>query len=293
MKQGLTFLTQAILLTATLVSIHGQALGQDSVSVRNELKQAPWFVEKFRVSVGGFLPVSNTNIQVDIKGGLPGAEIDFEKDLGFNTTQLTFQADFQWRITRRSRINLSYYNIPRKSTYTLNREIIFNDIVYPVSASVNSYFNTAIYQVTYGYAIVAKPNLELGVLIGTHLVGGEVGISLNNSNGSISADSDFGFTAPVPDLGIWGGYSFNKRLAFTLDLTYLDLTVGDVSGRIIAYNALFLYRATGKLDIALGYSGLNFRVDVFKTNAEGHFKWGYNGPALGVTYSFGKKPWGG
>ncbi len=28
-----------------------------------------------------------------------------------------------------------------------------------------------------------------------------------------------------------------------------------------------------------------------ETNGEGHFKWGYNGPSLAVTYSFGKKPW--
>jgi hypothetical protein len=290
MRRG--FIKHAILSIAALVFFLNQTLAQDSIKVMSEIKRAPWFVEKFRVTVGTFLPVSNTSIQVDIKGGIPGAEVDFEKDLGFNTTQLTLQANFQWRISRRSRINLHYYNIPRKSTYTLNKDITFNDIVYPVSASVNSYFNTAIYQVSYGYALLAKPNFELGVLIGTHLVGGEVGISLNNTNGTISANSDFGFTAPVPDLGIWGGYAFSKKLALNLELTYLDLTISDVSGRIISYNVLFTYRATGKLDIALGYSGLNFRVDVYKANAEGHFKWGYNGPALGVTYSFGKKPWG-
>ncbi len=284
---------KVILSIAAVVFAISHTLGQDAATAGStEVKQAPWFVEKFKVSIGTFLPVSNTNINVDIKGGVAGQEIDFEKDLGFNQTQLTFQADFQWRISRRSRVNLNYYNIPRKSTYNIQKDIIFNDIVYPVSASINSYFNTAIYQISYGYAILAKPRYEFGVLIGTHLVGGEVGMAINNPNGSISGSSDFGFTAPVPDLGIWGGYAFSDRFAVNLEFTYLALTLGDVTGRILSYNALFVYRATGKLDVALGYSGLNFAVDVYKTNAEGHFKWSYNGPSLGVTYAFGKKAWG-
>ncbi len=283
---------KVLLSIAAVVIIITHTFGQDAAPAPSEVKQAPWFVEKYRVSIGTFLPVSNTNISVDIKGGVAGQEIDFERDLGFNQTQLTFQANFQWRISRRSRINLNYYNIPRKSTYNIQKDIIFNDIVYPVSASINSYFNTAIYQISYGYAILAKPNYEFGVLIGTHLVGGEVGMAINNPNGSISGSSDFGFTAPVPDLGIWGGYAFSDRFAVNLEFTYLALTTGDVTGRILSYNALFVYRATGKLDVSLGYSGLNFSVDVYKTNAEGHFKWSYNGPSLGVTYSFGKKAWG-
>jgi hypothetical protein len=77
-----------------------------------------------------------------------------------------------------------------------------------------------------------------------------------------------------------------------LDIDYLSLTVGDITGSIFAYNLLFIYKLMEKLDISLGFSGLNFKVDAFKTNVEGHFKWGYNGPGLGVTYSFGKKSWG-
>lgn len=278
-------LIASVLLLSVLTDCYSQ--NGDSTSI----KKAPWFVERFRLSAGTFLPVSNTNIQVSILGGVAGTDIDFETDLGFNKSQLTFLANIQWRTTRRSRINFNYYNIPRSSTHVLDRDITFNNKTYTVNASVNSYFNTAIYQVSYGYAILAKPNYELGVLIGTHLIGGNVGISLNNPNGTISAASDFGFTAPLPDLGIWGGYAFNKRLALTLDFAYLSLAVGDYSGSILAYNASFVYKVIDRLDVSLGYSGLNCTFNVVKTNAEGHFKWSYNGPSLGVTYSFGKKYW--
>jgi hypothetical protein len=264
----------------------------DSVNSPIVKKPAPWFVERFKLSGGFFVPVSNTSIQVGIQGGVAGTDIDFEKDLGYNSGQVTFLSNFQWRITRRSRISLNYYNIPRNSSHTLNKDITFNDTTYHINSTVSSFFNTAIYQISYGYAILEKPKYELGVMIGTHLVGGKVGISANDTGGSVSGSRDFGFTAPLPDLGIWGGYAFSDRFAMNLDLDYLSLTVGDISGSIFAYNLLFMYRVVGKLDVSLGFSGLNCKVDVTKTNAEGHFKWGYNGPALGVTYSFGRKSWG-
>jgi len=270
------------------VLILTNCFAQDATNNATLLKKAPWFVERFRVTGGFFVPSNNTNLQVSIKGGAVGTEIDFENDLGFAKNELTFLGNFQWRIKRRSRINLNYYNIPRSATHTIDRDITFNGKTYPVNATVNAVFNTAIYQVTYGYAILAKPNYELGLLIGTHLVQGRAGMALN---ATASATTDFTFVAPVPDLGIWGGYAFNKRIAINLDFTYLALSYGDYSGRILAYNLLFIYKMTNKLDLSAGFSGLNFRLDVDKTNAEGHFKWGYNGPSFGAVYSFGKKSW--
>jgi hypothetical protein len=264
---------------------------QDSVNHHTEIKSAPWYVERFRLSAGFFVPITNTNLQVGVKGGMPGTPINLEKDLGFDDGQLTFLANFQWRISRRSRVNLNYYNIPRSSTHTLTKDITFKDSTYYVNSSVNSFFNTAIYQVSYGYAILSKPNYELGVMIGAHIVGGKTGISINGANVGGSASSDFGFTAPLPDLGIWGGYAFNKRMAANLDVDYLSLTVGNITGSIFAYNIVFIYKLTEKLELSAGYSGLNFKVNDEKQNVEANFKWGYNGPELGITYSFGKKSW--
>jgi hypothetical protein len=260
-------------------------------STHTEKKIAPWYVERFKLTAGFFVPVSNTNFQVGVQGGQAGTPVNLEKDLGYNSGQVTFLANFQWRISRRSRVNLNYYNIPRSSTHTLTKDITFKDSTYHVDATVNSFFNTAIYQVSYGYAILSKPNYELGIMIGTHIVGARAGLSLSGANVNASASSNFGFTAPLPDLGIWGGYTFNKRMAVNLDVDYLSLTVGDYTGSIFAYNILFIYKLMEKLNISLGYSGLNFKVDEVKQKVEANFKWGYNGPALGITYSFGKKSW--
>jgi hypothetical protein len=283
-----------LLLLIFTLTVQARSTGsttKDSGNSSTDIKTAPWFVERFRLTGGFFLPVSNTDIQIGVNGGRQGTEVDFEKDLGFKSTNGTFLGELQWRITRRSRLGLNYYNIPRNSTYRLDKEINFNGQIYPVDATVKSFFNTAIYQVSYGYAFVSKPKLELGVLVGTHLVGGKVGISLTAENLDKSASNDYGFTAPLPDLGLWGGFAVSNRLALNFDVNYLALTVGEVTGSILTYNLLFIYKIFDKLDLSLGYAGLNFSVEVVKPDVEAHFDWGYNGPALGLSYTFGKKTW--
>jgi hypothetical protein len=252
---------------------------------------APWWVEKFKLSAGFFLPINNTKIQVGANGAADGTDIDFQKDLGFGATIATFMANFQWRISRRSRINLGYFNMNRSSTHTLQKDITFDTTTYHVNSTVNTYFNTAIYQFAYGYAIIEKPNYEVGVSLGAHTVGAKAGIALSGANVGISKSNNFGFTAPLPDLGVWGGYAFNNRFAVNLDFSYLSLTVDNISGRIISYNIVFSYKLMRQLDLSLAYSGLNFNVSTTKRDVTGDFRWGYNGPTLGVSFSFGKKSW--
>jgi hypothetical protein len=267
---------------------HIQAQQTDSTPPAR--KVAPWYVERFKLDVSFFLPVNNTHIQVGITGGAPGTPIDFQKDLGITKDIATFLASFQWRISSRSRLNLAYYDIRMNSNHVLQKEIEFKGETYPIYSPVYSFFNTAIYQFSYGYALVSKPKYELGLMIGTHILINNVGLSINGNNGG-TASQTFAFNAPLPDLGIWGGYVFNNRLAANLNVDYLSLTIGDNSGTIFAYNIFLLYRLVAQLDLSIGFSGLNFKVVDTRKDFTGTLQWGYNGPSLGLAFSFGKKPW--
>jgi hypothetical protein len=263
---------------------------QTEDSILHEKKIVPWFVERFKLSAGFFYVINNTNVQVGIISN-PGTDINYEKDIGFTRDIGNLLSNVQWRISSRSRFDLSYYRINRSSVHTLNKDIIFNDSIYPANASVNAYFNTTIYQFSYGYAILSKPKYELGLLIGAHIIGAKTEISLFSASTGVPFSNDFGFTAPIPDFGIWGGLAFNSRFATNLDIDYLSITNGNNSGRVLATNLTFTYRLIGKLDLSLGYAGLNFKVNAVKQNIEGLFKWGYNGPAITANFSFGKNRW--
>jgi hypothetical protein len=279
----------AIFISFLSIVSSGHAQTKDSVSYHKKI--APWFVERFKLSAGFLYLVNKTNIQVGING-TDGTDIDLEKDLGFDKEIGTFLANFQWRISSRSRITLNYYNIKRSSDHTLSKDLTFEDNTYQANASVNTFFNTAIYQFSYGYAILSKPTYEAGLLIGTHIIGAKTGISLNGATTGLATNNNFGFTAPLPDLGIWGGFEFSRRLALNADISYFALTANSNTGRLLAFNLTFTYKLVDQLDLSLGYSGLDFKVNAIKKNVTGNFKWGYNGPALAVNFSFGKKSWG-
>ncbi len=252
---------------------------------------APWFVQRFKVAAGAFVPVNNTQIEVGSQDGSFGTTIDFENDLGYSKTTGTFLGDAQWRISRRSRLDFSYYHINRNSSHRLERDIEFEDKVYPVNAAAKSYFNTDIFRLSYGYALFSRPRFEAGLLVGVHVVRASVGLSATGTTGNIDLKSDFGFTAPLPDLGIWGGYVIAPRWSINGEVSYLSLKVDNVDGRLINYNIGVMYEVLKNFTLTLGYTGLNFRVDVDKDKYKGFFKWGYNGPSLVAAFAFGKKKW--
>jgi hypothetical protein len=271
---------------------HGDSVitAQPVDSAKSKKIVLPWFVERFKFSAGAFYVINKTNIQVEAQG-INGSEIDFEKDLGINRELATFLANFQWQISRRSRITLNYYNVSRSSDHTLQKDIVFNGNTYYANTNVQSFFNTTIYQFSYGYAIFSKPKYEAGVFIGTHILEANAGISLDGMNAGQTVKTDFGFTAPLPDLGIWGAFAVSNRFAINADISYFALTLNNKSGRLLAFNLNFTYKLVKELDLTLGYTGLNFKVDVVRKDATGNFKWGYNGPAIAFNYSFGKKSW--
>jgi hypothetical protein len=251
----------------------------------------PWWADRFKVSAGLFVPINNTVIEVGNESGSFGTTIDLESDLGFTKSTGTFLGGMEWRASRRSKFALNYYHIDRTSKKTLDKDIEFKDTTYHLGADIKALFNTDIFQFTYGYAFLINPKYELGVSVGAHIVSASIGLGLANGVGSVSGKKDFGFTAPLPDLGIWGGYAINQKWAVNGVFNYLSLTVDNTTGRILSYNAGVTYKILKNLSASLDYIGLNFKVNTTRKEYQGYFKWGYNGPTVTLNYGFGHKPW--
>jgi hypothetical protein len=254
-------------------------------------RDVPWFVERFKIAAGYYFVVNNTNISVGNNNGTIGTDIDFENDLGLQKNSSSFFGNIQWRSTSRSRFDLSYYGLNRKSTYTIKKTFDFGDNTYNINTTINAFFNTDIYRFSYGYAILSKPKYELGLLIGAHIVRTGLGIGVKSTNVNLVYKDDFGFTAPLPDFGIWGGYALSNRLAMNAEFDYLQVEVNGIKGRILGYNFSTDYRVLKNFDMSIGYTGLNFSVDTIRDKSNGHLRWGNNGPSLKAVYSFGNKKW--
>jgi hypothetical protein len=262
----------------------------DSGKYNNEedAGQAPWFVRKYEAQFGIFMPFSNTNMRVGNDKGNIGTDVDLENDLGLKTYTFSAYAMFSWHISRRSKLSLSYFYIGRSATHTLERDIQFEDTTFHAFASVNTSFKTHIGRITYSYAILSKPNYEAGVIIGSHIVNFNTKIELNSSVGDLNYKDDLALTAPLPDIGVFGGWAINDKISVNGDISYLPVSISDITVNILSYGLAFQYQPILNLGLSLSYTGLNFKLNIDGDPLNGYLKWGYHGPALTATYRFGR-----
>lgn len=296
MKQIILLLFSNCLLFAAQAQTFDSASVDDSIFdttpnsvIEQDSELGSWLTHRFKVKAGAYFPLNNTNVKVGGANGNFGTEIDFEDDLGFTSYSTSFIADLNWRVSRRSTVAFEYYYLGRKSTKKLDREINFGENTYPINAEVSAFFNTQIARFSYGYAFISKPKIEAGVLIGAHFLISDVGLRLESNFIQDSEIKDnFDFVAPLPDIGLWGNFGIAKRMELFANANYFYIQVGDYTGSIISYSLSLSYNVYRNLDVELGYTGLNFEVDVEKQRLDGVLKWGYNGPSLKVAYSFGR-----
>ncbi len=268
------------------------AAAQNEVAKSHKKKPAPpTYTERLRVSAGAFAAINNTIIKVDGSNGRIGTTINFQKDLGFTQSTATFLGDIGWRASRRSSFNLNFFHINRTSTHILQKDINFRDSTYPINSRVQGFFNTDIYQFSYGYAVLLRPRYEAGFAIGIHVVGANSGLGILTTRGELSREQDFGFTGLLPDLAVWGSYGIAKNWVVNGSFGYLALGVDSTWGRILTFNTVVTYHFAKHFSTSVGYTDLNFKVKVTRRIGKGNLEWGYNGPSLTLNYSFGKNHW--
>lgn len=248
----------------------------------------PWHARRFKVTAGAFFPVNNTQIQVGTNNGNHGTEIDLENDLGFSKSSTSFMGTFDWRISRRSRLGFEFFALDRSSSKTLEKEITFGENTYNINTRVTALFDVQIARIAYGYAFLSKPKYEAGLLIGTHVLFADMGIRVEANQASLERRESFNFTAPLPDVGVWGEFVLAKRWGLYVNANYLALKIDNIDGRIVSYNLALSYNVHQNLSLTAGYTGLNFKVDAIKERLNGYLKWGYNGPTITAAYTFGK-----
>lgn len=252
-----------------------------------DAEDLPWHGRRFKVSAGAFFPINNTQIQVGTNNGNHGTEIDLEDDLGFSKSTASFMGTFDWRISRRSRLGFEFFALDRTSSKTLQKEIDFGEHTYEINTRVSALFNVQIARIAYGYAFLSKPKYEAGLLIGAHVLFADLGLRVEANQAIAQYRDSFNFTAPLPDIGVWGEFVLGKRFGLYVNANYLAVKIDNIDGRIVSYNLALSYNVVQNFCLTAGYTGLNFKVDTVRERLNGYLKWGYNGPTITASYTFG------
>lgn len=242
----------------------------------------PWGDSPFTLQLGGFRADADTTVRLDSNTLGRGTELNLENDLGIKDSKTLPEFSFLWRINPRHGIEGSYVTLNRSGSRTLAGTIQFGDVVYPVSTTVNSNFDSDVFRIAYRYSPINENGNELALLLGAHYTTFDVGISSSLGTLSESASLD----VPLPTIGARGRLRLADNWRLTGFAQLLKLKVGDYDGSLVNAAASIEWMFLRQAYVGLGYTYYRYDLESEKNNARGEFTYRFSGPALYLGFAF-------
>jgi long-subunit fatty acid transport protein len=246
--------------------------------------------DKFWLEASIFDPKVDTKVQLSARDNPTiGTEIDFESDLDLDKDKVLPAFFGGARIGSGFSIAGEYYALHRKGGATLDRDITFKDVTYPVSAEVSSAFDTDIYRLVVGYEIVHRPTYELGIALGLHAT--KIKVELNGQAsvggaGVTAQTRDEDVLAPLPTIGLFGAVEPVRRLTLNGRVDYLSLKIDQYKGRLINAQAAISYELINHVSLGIAYRYVDYRLDVERERTVGRLTYNFSGPSAFLRVGF-------
>ena len=235
-------------------------------------RKARAFAEDFRLSVGGQIVSSiSTAIRVDANG-IGGTELSLEDNFGFKSEVSVLRIDAAWRMTGRHSLIASYYDISRSSSKSGDFDFTFNGVDYQGTLNVESFFDTQTYKLAYGYSFLQRESYAVAASAGFHVMSLSTGLNVNSSGVSKAS-----ITAPLPVIGLHGGYRFAEDWRLGAAAEVFGIKIDDFSGTLIDTVLKLEYEVASFAALGLGYNYFDMNLKLAGDRFTGQANFGYNG----------------
>lgn len=246
--------------------------------------------DDFWISGSGFLANVDTKVRSTLATNPDGGtEIDLEDDLGLDDSELLPAIYAGAKLGGGFVVTAEYYSLSRDTTATIARDIIVDDVTYPINASVSAGFNTAIYRLTVGYSFIRNETTEVGAAIGLHATDLEFSLSGQGSSGGAPVTLQTrrkDFLAPIPTVGLYATFEVAPRVTINARADYLSLGIDDYDGSILNAQAAVSYRFTENFGIGVGYRYVDYDLDVERDTYVASFDYKFWGPSIFIEAGF-------
>jgi hypothetical protein len=219
---------------------------------------------KFMLRAGALILAHiDTTVRLDAVNAPIGTTIDFNKTLGGDDKATSARIDGIYRFNDNHAIGASWYKIRLKGERTIDRDIEWDGVTYPINATVDSFLNEDIWKLNYRYSLYHNQDVEMGVSAGFHVT--RVGIGL--SAASVGAKNE-SVTAPLPVFGGFASYNFTPRFSLTGGYEFFFLNFDNVGGSLQDLLVGLEYRVLTNLSVggAFNLYSLQARYDSSKFN---------------------------
>lgn len=243
----------------------------------------------FEFSLGSFILKSDTKVRVAGKV-LDGDRLDWEKTFG-GSDATRFRIDGYWRFADRHKVRVLWFNNTSSGSRTLERDIEWDDVIYPASAKIKGDFSFDIYELAYEYAFLRREEYELTGTFGVHYT--DLALSLKGTasiggqepvSGSIKREASVG--APLPVLGLRGLWNLSHDFWLDASVQYFALSIDEYDGSITDYKAVVLWQPKKWVGLGAGYNAFAVDLDINTGDFKGSLDWTYKGPMIFYSVAF-------
>lgn len=198
--------------------------------------------------MGGFWNPTPAGLIQSEEFGIPGSEIDFIDDLGYEKKQF---ADFRAVIRpgRKHKLRVQYVPVSYTSETIFERTIVFNGQAYDVGLPVTTTFDWKVWRFAYEWDFVSREKFFVGAILEAKYtqVAAELNSPVNNEF--------FRAKAPVPSLGgIVRVYPVpNAAVTFELSGIKIPRIDDKYEAKYIDWDLYGTYNITNNFGVTAGY----------------------------------------
>jgi hypothetical protein len=244
--------------------------------------------QRVNVSLGAFFLDTDTTMRVDGETGR-GTAIDFGDDLGFRDED-RFRVDGFWRFAERHKIRFMYFRNVLDAGRTIQRDIEFRDVVYPLNVRVDAEFETEIIEAAYEYAFMRREDFELSATLGLHLIRFSLAVAGEGTPesgvGSRYVRSEARGDGPLPVIGIRSLWNVGGNWYIDAHAQFLALSVDEYEGHVSDYKVALMWQPLRHIGVGVAYNDFRTRLDADANRFEGQLRFEYAGPLAFVTFAF-------
>jgi len=229
-----------------------------------------WMSEdRIRLSLGGYFPKIDSQIRISNNQG-QGTLIDLEDDFGLDDSIASLRVQGHYRFNPEHRFIYSFIDASRDASNVVERDIIFDDKVFPAGSLVTADFSVQLIKLLYAYSFFQNNKMDLG--FSTGVVGLKLDTTLASPLVDRKEDSSF---LPLPVVGFRGMYVYNKKILMTADIDYFKINESKVDAEVIDWSLAIEYGVYKKIALGLAYG--NFDLDGEKKNDNDKFSFDIEG----------------
>lgn len=229
---------------------------------RNSFSAGPadpnWPWERYGFTFGGFVADLSSDIRLGSDRLGTGVDVNLEDALGLDTTSrvLRVGAAVRFGKSRRHQAEFSWFQLNRDATKTLGRDVVIDNVVYPIGSTVDSFLDVQIWKAAYNYSFFLDDRINLAAGLGVFVMPIKYGVTASGI-GETGED----ITAPLPVIGLRADFALTRKwfLRQTVDLFYLK--VGDFKGAIVNSTTAVEYKPWKNLGFGLAANSFQLEIE--------------------------------